>query len=250
MAMCRMRPLKIQQREFAKLALGAGCFHALKLKSVLSDTLPVSAGDSIMTTEEVSQPLGDDDGIEVENRELPRWWKRIFIAAIALCPLYLAFYHGGAEGRSMLDQYDLAIAENTRLQFEEIGELQPDADTIVRYSQKKNWVRVGQIVFKKNCASCHGREGEGKVGPNLTDDVYKNVTHVEDIAKVISNGAGGNAMPAWKTKLHPNEVVLLAAYVASLRNTNADGGKGPDGRKIAPWPEAAPESESDTDTKP
>jgi len=71
----------------------------------------------------------------------------------------------------------------------------------------------------------------------LTDDFYKNVTNVEDIARVITKGAAGNAMPAWGNRLHPNDIVLLSAYVASLRQTNADGGKAPEGRVIPPWPE-------------
>jgi cytochrome c oxidase cbb3-type subunit 3 len=43
-------------------------------------------------------------------------------------------------------------------------------------------------------------------------------------------------MPAWKTRLHPNEIVLVAAYVASLRGKNLPGPRGPEGEKIPPWP--------------
>ena len=42
-------------------------------------------------------------------------------------------------------------------------------------------------------------------------------------------------MPAWKTRLHPNEVVLMAAYVAGLRGKNLKG-RPPEGEKIDPWP--------------
>ena len=72
-------------------------------------------------------------------------------------------------------------------------------------------------VFLTNCQSCHGPDGSGVVGPNLTDDYYKNVKKITDIAEVIKNGAAGGSMPAWKTRLHPNEVILMAAYVAGLR---------------------------------
>ncbi|MEZ6088645.1 MAG: c-type cytochrome [Pirellulaceae bacterium] len=174
------------------------------------------------------------------DNPLPGWWKWLFIATIVFSPVYWMFFHGGAESRSVTELYDVALAENTRLQFAEIGNLEPNAETIMRFTEKDSWLRVGEVVFKTNCISCHGRDAEGKVGPNLTDDFYKNVTNVEDIARVINNGAGGNAMPAWKTRLHQDEVVLVSAYVASLRGTNAEGGKGPDGREIAPWPEPPP----------
>jgi cytochrome c oxidase cbb3-type subunit 3 len=78
------------------------------------------------------------------------------------------------------------------------------------------------------------------VGPNLTDDYYKNVKQITDIAEVIKNGAAGGSMPAWKTRLHPNEVVLMAAYVAGLRGKNLKG-RPPEGEKIPPWPSAAVE---------
>lgn len=185
------------------------------------------------------------DGIEEFDNPLPGWWKWLFIATIAFSPAYWVFFHGGADGRSVAERYDVALAENTRLQFAEIGDLEPDAETIVRFTEKSNWLRVGEVVFKTNCISCHGRQGEGQVGPNLTDDFYKNVTNVEDIARVILNGAGGNAMPAWKTRLHQNEIVLVSAYVASLRGKDIEGGKGPDGRQIPPWPEPTPEPEGD-----
>lgn len=190
------------------------------------------------------------DGIQEYDNPLPGWWKWMFVGSIVFSFFYALYFHIGAPGRSVLEKYDTALAANTRLQFAEIGDLQPDAATIVTYAQKPNWLRVGQTVFKTNCISCHGRNGEGKVGPNLTDEYYKNVRKVEDIARVINNGAGNGAMPAWSTRLHPNEVVLVSAYVASLRGTQPAGeGKGPDGNLIDAWPEPPPEKAADESTK-
>ena len=185
------------------------------------------------------------DGIEEFDNPLPGWWKWLFIASIAFAPFYWMYYHGGAEGRSLQDGYDVALAENTRLQFAEMGELVADRETILRCTTKSSLVKVGQVVFKTNCISCHGRKGEGKVGVNLTDEHYKNVQNIEDIAKVIAKGAGGNAMPAWSNRLHPNEVVLVAAYVATLRGTFVEGGKAEEGKKIAPWPDPPPPEEKE-----
>jgi cytochrome c oxidase cbb3-type subunit 3 len=181
------------------------------------------------------------DGIEEYDNPLPSWWKWIFALSIAYAPFYWMYYHGGASGRSVEDQYGIALAANTRLQFAEIGDLQADADTITKFMAKPSWVKVGQSVFKANCISCHGREAEGKIGPNLTDDSYRNVTKIEDIARVVSDGAGAGAMPKWSNRLHTNEVVLVSAYVASLRGTNVKGGRAAEGKKIAAWPEPPPE---------
>ncbi|MEZ6137139.1 MAG: cbb3-type cytochrome c oxidase N-terminal domain-containing protein [Pirellulaceae bacterium] len=192
------------------------------------------------------------DGIQEYDNPLPGWWKWTFVGSIVFSVCYLLYFHIGAPGRSVLESYDTALAANTLLQFGEIGDLEPDEATLTAYTShesKKNWLRVGSIVYKTNCVSCHGRDGEGKVGPNLTDDYFKNIRKIEDIARVIKQGAGNGAMPAWGERLHPNEVVLVSAYIASLRGTEAAGGKAPEGSQIAPWPEAPldePPKESET----
>ena len=47
-------------------------------------------------------------------------------------------------------------------------------------------------------------------------------------------------MPAWQNRLHPNEIVMVSAYVASLRGQNKDGPRGEEGSVIDPWPAAPP----------
>lgn len=183
------------------------------------------------------------DGIEEYDNPLPGWWKWLFIVTIVFSPLYWVYYHSGAEGRSVADSYSIALAENTRLQFAEIGDLKIDEVTIAKFMGKESWVKVGESVFRANCVSCHGRDGEGKVGPNLTDDAFKNIASLGDIGKVISNGAGNGAMPKWSNRLHINEIVMVSAYVANMRGQNVEGGRAPEGRSIAPWPEPPAEEE-------
>jgi len=184
------------------------------------------------------------DGIQEYDNPLPGWWKWMFVGSIVFSVFYVMYFHIGAPGRSVIDGYETALAANTRLQFGEIGDLEPTAETLSIYAlreDKKNWLRVGETVYKANCVSCHGRNAEGKVGPNLADNYFKNIRKIEDIAKVINNGAGNGAMPAWSERMHKNEIVLVSAYIASLRGTEpASGAKGPEGSEIAPWPEPPP----------
>lgn len=180
------------------------------------------------------------DGIQEYDNPLPGWWNLIFVGSIAFSILYLLFYHANVPGRTVLDDYDRAVAANLRLQFGDLGELELNADTIAQFMHDDEWLKVGQIVFKANCVSCHGVDAQGVVGPNLTDDYWKNVRNLEDLGLVIRNGAAGQAMPAWKNRLHPTELVLVASYVASLRGTNAPG-KGAEGPEIPPWPSPSEE---------
>lgn len=210
-----------------------------------------SSSTSSSTTSEHHEDTGmipDDpltghsyDGIQEFDNPLPGWWKWLFIATILFSPPYFMFFHGGAEGRTMNDRYDRAMAANLRLQFAEIGELQPNRETVVEFLYKSNWLQVGKTVYKANCVSCHGSDGGGRIGPNLCDDHYKNVKDIKDILTVLQNGANAGAMPAWKTRMTENELILTASYVASLRGTEPAEPKATEGRIIDPWPEAPPE---------
>lgn len=178
------------------------------------------------------------DGIREYDNPTPSWWHLIFIGSIIFSFFYFAFYEWSPLAPNMYERHAAAEARVLKAQFAEIGELEPDQATILEMMGEQKWMTVAASIFQGNCVSCHGANAQGIVGPNLTDDAYKNVTQITDIYDVIANGAANGAMPAWKNRLHPNEMVLLASYVASLRGTNAPG-RGPEGEKIAPWP--APE---------
>ena len=71
--------------------------------------------------------------------------------------------------------------------------------------------------------------------PNLTDDYYIHVKKITDFVDVITKGRKDGAMPAWGNRLSPNEIIVVAAYVASLRGTNYPGGKDHEGTIPPPW---------------
>lgn len=177
------------------------------------------------------------DGTAVLDRPIPRWWKRGFVLTAAFGMLYMLFYMPGLEGRGLIAAYDAAVAENLQKQFGSMGVLEPDAATILKYMDDPEWRDYGKTVFARNCATCHGQEGVGGTCPNLTDDAWIHVKRIEDIAKVITLGAKNGQMPPWINRLHPNEIVFVSAYVASLRGKST-GGKPPerDAQVIPPWP--------------
>lgn len=176
------------------------------------------------------------DGIREYDNPTPGWWSMIFVATFLFSIWYFLFYHMSTISTSVGAGYDQAVSADMKRRFAEIGELKPNAETILKLMKDANWVQVGATVFKTQCVSCHGANGQGQIGPNLTDDYYKNVRQIADIARVISEGAANGAMPVWKNRLQPNEVVLVASYVASLRGKNLQG-RAPEGEAIAPWSE-------------
>ncbi len=178
------------------------------------------------------------DGIQEYDNPLPGWWKWLFIGTVVFAFPYIVYYHGG-DAPTMDQRYSAAVAENAKLAFAEIGELAGDEDTMRTYLADPKWIAYGESVYKANCVSCHGATGGGLVGPNLCDDAFLHINNLEDIYKVINEGANRGAMPAWLNRLGQNDRVLVSVYVATLRGSNPGGNaKGPQGKTIPPWPAA------------
>ncbi len=187
------------------------------------------------------------DGIQEYDNPTPAWWTWVFIVSILFAGCYMFLTLIAAGDLSPEAQYERAAVANLKKKFGEIGILEADAPTIAQYMNEPEWLQLGENVFRANCVTCHGLNAEGNSGPNLTDDAYIHVKSIEDIATVIIDGAKAGAMPAWGNRLHPNEVVLVASYVASLRGTKAIGGKAAEGDVPPPWPEQADESSPETE---
>jgi cytochrome c oxidase cbb3-type subunit 3 len=174
------------------------------------------------------------DGIREYDNPLPAWWSWIFIGTIVFSGFY--FFMAMAMDTNVLSAtyaYDQDVLADTERTFAS-KVFKPDAKTLMELQHDDRMLSVGKSIFQTNCAQCHGRNAEGLVGPNLTDNYYIHVKRIEDFPDVITNGRKSNTMPAWKNKLSPNQIVVVGAYVASLRGTNLPG-KPPEGTVPAPW---------------
>jgi cytochrome c oxidase cbb3-type subunit 3 len=73
------------------------------------------------------------------------------------------------------------------------------------------------------CAACHGADGKGNqaIGaPNLTDNIWLHGWG-EDAVMAMVNKGRTNVMPAHASRLTPEQIHVLAAYVWSLSNKAA-----------------------------
>ncbi|MGQ0543607.1 MAG: c-type cytochrome [Blastocatellia bacterium] len=76
----------------------------------------------------------------------------------------------------------------------------------------------GEELFKANCARCHGNNGEGGKGPNLTTEKKKAKWKDSDEKIVKKITKGGFIMPSFKKKLSETEIRTIAAYVRNLKS--------------------------------
>jgi cytochrome c oxidase cbb3-type subunit 3 len=84
-------------------------------------------------------------------------------------------------------------------------------------------------IFAVRCMPCHGAEGQGIIGPNLTDDYWMHGRTLAEIRRTINDGRPNEGMIPWKDQLKPTEIDTLTAYVGALAGTNPPNPKPPQG---------------------
>jgi cbb3-type cytochrome c oxidase subunit III len=80
-------------------------------------------------------------------------------------------------------------------------------------------IEAGSRTFMIHCEACHGPEGTGGIGPNLTDQFILHGGTLDDILSVVTNGVPGKPMYSWKNRLDPANLRSVAAYVYGLKGT-------------------------------
>jgi cytochrome c oxidase cbb3-type subunit 3 len=174
------------------------------------------------------------DGIQEYDNPTPGWWHALFIGSVLFSAVYAVFWHSSEISWTPFDSLADERRGYYRTLFAGIGELKGDEPTIRDFMDKSEWMALGQSLFASNCAQCHGIEGNGINCPNLTDDQYINCETLGDLYSVISAGVTTKGMPAWEARLSVNERVLLASYVATLRDAPKPG-RAAEGNVIPPF---------------
>jgi cytochrome c oxidase cbb3-type subunit 3 len=172
------------------------------------------------------------DGIQEADNDLPRWWLWILYGTIVFAGVYWLGYQALRAAPSPVEAYqaeklEAARAEAVRLKAE--GPLTPEK--LVAMSQNAAIVREGRALFVATCASCHGPNAGGLVGPNLTDPYWIHGGSPIAVVTSVRKGWLDKGMPAWGPQLGEDRVREVAAYVMAIRNTNVAGGKPPQGEK-------------------
>jgi len=73
---------------------------------------------------------------------------------------------------------------------------------------------IGRQYFLGHCAQCHGPEGEGGRGVNLTTGLYRHGSSDRQLYMTIRKGIPGSEMPG--SRLTPSEVWRMVTYVRRL----------------------------------
>ncbi|MFN7922187.1 MAG: c-type cytochrome [Bryobacteraceae bacterium] len=85
-------------------------------------------------------------------------------------------------------------------------------------------VAAGAKTFRSHCAECHGLNGEGRRGPNLTTGVYFHGSSDAELLANISDGIPGTEMPG--LFYSPDRVWQVIAYLRSVAERNRGNASG------------------------
>ena len=148
----------------------------------------------------------DYDGIQELDNDLPNWWMFLFYITVLFAIGYMINVQleekrnkGGASG----------------------GADEPSTDPAI--------LAEGSKVFAGHCATCHGADGGGLVGPNLADNFWIHGASFKDIQHIIAKGQVDKGMLAFETLISPDDRYKVASYVVSLRGTKPANPKEPQG---------------------
>ena len=84
------------------------------------------------------------------------------------------------------------------------------------YGTQAGAIEEGRFLYiRMNCAYCHGFDGTGGMGPDLTDNQWRYGSSDVDLFETIYRGRA-QGMPAWGNVLTESQIWKLVSYVRSL----------------------------------
>ncbi|MCL2011413.1 MAG: c-type cytochrome [Cystobacterineae bacterium] len=172
------------------------------------------------------------DGIEEEDNRLPNWWLAILFGTIVFAFGYWFVYETTQTLPSPLDEYEGERNALAAQQAKQAADSPLSNESIKSLVNDPATVEAGKKVFAGVCVSCHSAQGQGGIGPNLTDKYWLHGAEPMDIINAVENGFPDKGMEAWGARLGPEKVKQVAVFVESIRNTNVPG-KAPQGEIIA-----------------
>jgi cytochrome c oxidase cbb3-type subunit III len=165
------------------------------------------------------------DGIRELDNKLPRWWLYLFYITIIFAAVYLLDYHVFHYSLNQKAEYQAEMDNAAKL-------IKPvpafDVSTLTVLTDEES-LEAGKAIFMQICSTCHGKNGEGLVGPNMTDKFWIHGNTIQDMFKIVQNGVIEKGMLPFKDQYNPKQIQDVLSYIISLQGTNPANQKAPQG---------------------
>ena len=154
------------------------------------------------------------DGITYRpEKKAPAVFTILFSVLILWAVCFMAYYL--LSGWSSYAEYaEIKKAKEARLATERRkgGEKEISTHEEIRST---DLIEVGKKEYAARCASCHGPDGKGGIGSDLTLKAYKYGRSAPEVTRSIAEGRPGG-MPGFKNDLSGDKIEGLVQYVLSL----------------------------------
>jgi cytochrome c oxidase cbb3-type subunit 3 len=165
------------------------------------------------------------DDIEEEDNQMPNWWLFILFGTIVFMFGYWLVFH---TTHALLDPRAEYEAEVAKIKKARLAEAPLSDEAILAVAADSKLLEEGKQVFAATCAACHAQEGQGLVGPNLTDRFWLHGNKPSEIARSVTDGFADKGMPPWGQLLGQDKVRKVSAFVVSIKGKDLTG-KAPQG---------------------
>jgi cytochrome c oxidase cbb3-type subunit 3 len=183
--------------------------------------------------------LHELDDIKEYDNPMPGWLMAIWWGSLIFSAAYLIFYALSfgegtmeAEYRGQTQQAITAVDAY----FDANPLVPPSPADLLAGAADPAVLEAGKARFTRTCASCHGEQAQGLIGPNLTDDRWIHGGTVEQIFQSVAKGWPAKGMPPWGRAVKPEELKALVSYVRSLQGSNPPNARAPEGDPAVPEP--------------
>lgn len=170
----------------------------------------------------------DYDGIKELDNPLPPWLKYLFYVTVIMSAAYLVlvlvFEDSDFIQTKEYKKEVFASIKNSEAEKTEITEVKPLTEEEI--------LAAGEKVYTNLCQVCHGKFGEGLVGPNFTDKYWIHGGTADELKKVIVDGVLEKGMISYKSQLNEKQINNVTAYILSLQGTNPPNQRAAQGIKV------------------
>lgn len=168
------------------------------------------------------------DGIVEHDNPMPTWWLWTFFLTIIFAFLYYIHYEL-AGGPTLLDELQVEMQQIEK-SAAQVPAPEETETTLAAYFADPQMIEKGSAAYAQKCASCHGNELQGLIGPNLVDSYWIHGQGTKkDLVHWVRVGVPEKGMPPWGPVMKNEELYAVTAYVFSKKGSKPSGSKEPQG---------------------
>jgi cytochrome c oxidase cbb3-type subunit III len=157
----------------------------------------------------------DYDGIKYRPEDKSPLIFRILFATLVIWGVCFMGYFLFSGWSSHAEYAAIKTAKEARLATDRLKG--SEAEKVTTHEERKSvkLVAEGKKEFAARCASCHGPDGKGSIGPDLTRKNFKYGRSAPEVTRSVIEGRPGG-MPGFKNDLSHDKIEGLVQYVLSL----------------------------------